>query len=245
MNRIRRNLAVLAVAGLAAFAMNPADAARPAVEVELEESNVFIEWNSTADDYGVHFFWDGDPWTAMTIRNERGRTVLNITPRSAVKTQGLTEAFFESSEPPTSELSREEFFARFPEGEYEFQGTTLEGEVLAGEADFTHVLASPPTHLFPSTGDVVSRNGFTASFDPVTKDVDGNPVAIGFYEVIVEKADDDPILQSMSVILRPSQSSLAVPAQFLEAHTEYKMEVIAVEEGGNKTITESGKFTTD
>jgi hypothetical protein len=129
-------------------------------------------------------------------------------------------------------------------GTYEFRGRTLEGDPLVGEAEFTHTLPAPPENLSPSTG-VVSHLGFTASFDAVTEDAEGNPLAIAFYEVVVEKIDDEPILQVFSVILRPTQTSVAVPREFLEPATAYKLEVIAVEEGGNRTIAESGTFTTD
>ena len=51
--------------------------------------------------------------------------------------------------------------------------------------------------------------------------------------------------RNFSVILRPSQTSVFVPAAFLEPDTEYKLEVIAQEESGNRTIAETGTFTTD
>lgn len=139
----------------------------------------------------------------------------------------------------------EEFLERFPEGEYKFEGETLEGDELVGEAEFTHALPAPPENLSPAEGDVVSPLGFTVSFDAVTEDVNGNPIDVSYYEVVVEKENAEPILQTFKVILRPSQTSVAVPSAFLEPDTEYKVEVIAVLEGGNRTITESGTFTTN
>ena len=214
-------------------------------EVELDEAEVFIEWNSTDTDYGIQFFWDGEPWKWMMVKNESGRTALWVVAAKNVRAQGLTEGFFESAEPPASELSMEEFFARFPEGEYEFKGKTLDRKRLVGEAEFTHTLPAPPTNLSPEEDDVVSHLGFTASFDPVTLDTDGDPIDIELYVVVVEKEDDDPILQVFEVILPPTQTSVFVPGEFLEPDTEYKLEVIAQEESGNRTITETGTFTTD
>ena len=92
---------------------------------------------------------------------------------------------------------------------------------------------------------MVSRLGFTASFDAVTQDANGGPIDIALYEVVVEKLNDEPILQVFSVILRPTQTSVFVPQEFLEPSTEYKLEVIAEERGGNRTITETDAFTTD
>jgi len=70
-------------------------------------------------------------------------------------------------------------------------------------------------------------------------------VFVEWNEVELEKENDEPILQTFDVILRPTQTSVAVPAAFLEPLTAYKFEVIAVLEGGNRTITESGTFTTN
>lgn len=214
-------------------------------EIELDEANVFIEWNSTDTDFGIQFFWDGASWKSMVVKNERGKTVLDVKTKKNVRAQGLTEGFFESAEPPESKLSKEEFFARFPEGVYKFRGESIEGDRLVGEADFTHTLPAPPKNLSPAEGDVVSHLGFTASFDAVTEDSEGNPLDIEFYEVVVEKEDDEPIRQVFRVILRPTQTSVDVPAQFLDPNTGYKLEVIAQEESGNRTITETGTFTTD
>ncbi len=212
--------------------------------VEIEEAEVYIEWNSTDTDYGIQFFWDTEGFTSMTVRNEDGQKVLDIDTSKNVKEQGLTEGFFESFEPPADEVSMEEFFARFPEGEYIFRGISIENEWLLGETDFTHTLPAPPENLSPTEGEVVSPLGFTASFEPVIQDTEGNPIEIELYTVVVEKIEDEPILQTFTVILPPDRTEVDVPEQFLEPDTEYKLEVIAQEESGNRTITETGTFTT-
>jgi hypothetical protein len=112
-------------------------------EVELDEAEVFIEYNSTDGDFGIHFFWDGEPWKWMTVWNEHLWPVLNVSIRENVRAQGLTEAFFESAEPTLRELSFQEFLDRFPEDEYRFRGRTLDWKRLVGEADFTHVIPCP------------------------------------------------------------------------------------------------------
>ena len=214
-------------------------------EIELDEAKVFIEFHSTDTDSGIQFFWDGEPWTRMGVTNENGDQVLNVKTSNNLTAQGLAEAFFESGEPTAAELPMAEFLARFPAGIYTFRGETIEGDSLVGETEFTHTLPAPPTNLSPAGDDVVSHMGFTASFDPVTTDLDGGPLDIELYELVVEKDDDEPILQVFHVILRPGQTSVEVPEAFLEPDTEYKLEVIAQEESGNRTITETGLFTTD
>ena len=243
MTRYIRTLQIFLVAGLALTV--GATAWADDVIVELDEAKVFIEFNSTDTDFGIQFFWDGEPWRRMRVRTEDGETVLKVDADGNVREQGLTEGFFESAEPPASELSMTEFLARFPEGEYRFRGRSLEeDDDLVGEAEFTHILPAPPENLFPGEDELVERTGFMASFNPVTTDLDGNDLDIEFYELVVEKEDDEPILLVISVILLPTQTSVFVPGEFLEPDTEYKLEVIAQEESGNRTITEEGSFKT-
>jgi len=213
--------------------------------VELDDVAVFVEWNSTDTDYGIQFFWDSDGFTKMRVSNESGKAVLDVKTKKNVRAQGLTEGFFESVEPPSSEVSMEEFFERFPEGVYTFAGKGTEGEKLEGETEFTHTLPAPPANLSPSEGEIVSTAGFVAGFDPVTEDTEGNPLDVELYVLVLEKLDDEPILQVLEVILPPTQTSVTVPGEFLEPDTEYKLEIIAQEESGNRTITETGAFTTD
>jgi hypothetical protein len=250
MSGLKGAMPALVLAGLAGIAFTATGARwddddEDEEEIELDEARVFIEWNSTDTDFGIHVFWDGEAWKEMEVENPDGKTVLSVKAKRNLKAQGLTEGFFESDEPPASELSMEEFFERHPEGTYEFEGETLEGDELVGEAEFSHRLPKPPTNLSPATGDLVSHAGFTVSFDPVTEDLDGEEIEIAYYEVVVEKEEDEPILQTFNVILRPSVHSVTVPASFLEPDTEYKIEVIAVLEEGNRTITETGAFSTD
>jgi hypothetical protein len=56
------------------------------------------------------------------------------------------------------------------------------------------------------------------------------------WEVIVENED---LGVMMTVILPADVMSLQIPPTFLEPDTEYKAEVLAIGENGNKTITES------
>ena len=111
--------------------------------VELDECEVFIEYNSTDGDFGVHFFWDGEPWKWMTVWNEHLWPVLKVGTGDNVRAQGLTEGFFESAEPTLDELSFQDFLDRFPEDEYRFRGRTLDWKRLVCETEFTHVIPCP------------------------------------------------------------------------------------------------------
>jgi hypothetical protein len=208
-------------------------------EIELDEAAVFIEFNHTDGDFGIQFFWDGDPWDRMNVEGPDGKSVLTVVARRSVQEQGLTEGFFESAEPSKKVLSMEEFLGRFPEGMYQFSGETLEGDVLVGEAEFTHVIPAPPQNLWPAEGDRVrARMPLVASFDAVTQDLDGGPLTPELYEVVVEAEDE---VRIFSVVLEGdvARPKVTVPPEFLLAGTEYKLEVIVQAEGGNRTISET------
>jgi hypothetical protein len=161
--------------------------AGPPEVVELDEAEVFIEFNSTDGDFGIQFFWDGDPWDRMQVDGPDGKTVLDVKVKANLAAQGMTEGFFESAEPSTAVLSMQAFLNRFPEGEYCFRGRTQEGDVLEGETDFTHVLPAPPSNLSPAQGATVNAmNPVLVTFDAVTQDLQGNPLTPLLYEVVVE-----------------------------------------------------------
>ncbi len=87
---------------------------------------------------------------------------------------------------------------------------------------------------------VNALNPLVVSFDAVTRDLAGNPLVPELYEVIVEA--DHPTLGEIAftVVLEGgvANPSATVPPEFLHPGMEYKLEVIAQAEGGNRTISE-------
>jgi hypothetical protein len=87
----------------------------------------------------------------------------------------------------------------------------------------------------------LSRDNLVVSWDRVTKTVDGGPVNITGYEVIVTKeVADDPhgfSRPTYDVHVPATVNSLNVPRKFLEADTVYELEVLALEASGNQTIS--------
>ena len=61
------------------------------------------------------------------------------------------------------------------------------------------------------------------------------------YQVIVERAD---ALRIFDIKLPGTATSVTVPPEFFEPGTQYKFEVLAIEAGGNQTITEGAPFQT-
>lgn len=220
-------------------------------EIPFAEANLFFELNDTDGDLGIHALIDGDPWKKLSIEDPRGRKMLKVSVKGRLKRQGLTEIFFESAEPSFDELDPEEFFSRFPEGEYEIEGKTLEGEELESEVEVTHVMPAPADNILVSgvaaaedcdADPLPSVSGpIIISWDPVTTSHPeiGKPgnIDIEFYEVVVER--EEPSLLVFSVELPPSETKVEIPSVFTALAEEFKFEILAQAESGNRTAVES------
>jgi hypothetical protein len=97
----------------------------------------------------------------------------------------------------------------------------------------------------------VDPKNLVISWGAVTKKIEGSgagDLVIVAYEVIVERTDNDQLgdaLRTFDIKLPATADpiqSVTVPPQFLEPGTEYKFEVLAINKGGNQTITEGGPF---
>ena len=163
---------------------------------------------------------------------------------------GLTELFFETSEPLNEEVPIIAVIARLPEGTYTFTGILAEdGEESVFETILTHDIPVGPTLTSPLDGEEdVDPEETMVSWELVTTDLDGDPITIVGYQVIVEE-DDDSVFPSgfaqpvFSVYLPATATSVLVPPEFMRPDTEYEFEVLAIEESGNQTLS-SAEFET-
>ena len=91
----------------------------------------------------------------------------------------------------------------------------------------------------PARGEECAENiparGAVVAWNPVTESIFGNPLKIVRYEVIIE---DEISLNFDVKFLASSGTMLSVPLELLQPGKEYIGEVLAVEKGGNQTITE-------
>jgi hypothetical protein len=221
-------------------------------EIPFDEANLFFELNDTDGDLGIHSLIDGEPWKRLAIEDPSERTILSVLLRGRLRRQGLTELFFESAEPTFDELAPEDFFARFPEGEYEIEGLTLEGEELESKAEVTHLMPSPPldNNLQVSGVDAsedcdefvpVVGKPVVISWDPIElshPDLGrtNEPIEVEQYQVVVEDLESGATL---SVELPPDVTSYQVSDDFIGLTDEFKYEVLVREASGNQTATES------
>ena len=248
-NEIRKHLRTLALIIVPAVALILgafAPEARAEDELEFADTEFNIEFNSSDEDLGVRGFVDGEPWKELEIENPKGRTIAEIEAKKRMAKQGYAELFFESGEPTLAKVPIKKFLKRFPEGTYEFEGETTKGQEIEGEAEFTHVIPCGPD---PTINAVVGGGNVTITWSEPNTVVDldntvsGSVVCIGpaptivGYEVILE-GDGSELTFKLDAEVIPS-TQLIIPLSLLEDGIEYKFEVIAIEESGNQTITES------
>jgi hypothetical protein len=235
-----RIAAVLALAtGLLAPKVGAAQATvHDRAKVALSAAKIIIELNDTAQDVGVQVFLDGEPWRTMKIFDPRGRKLFEVSGHGSVGALGMTELFFESNEPELAELPLDDLFELFPAGQYIFIGETIEGDKISGRAKFTHAIPAGPVVVSPLAGDIEDPGHTVIDWLPVADPAGSHIVE---YQIIVERLNP---LRVFTVNVLADTTSIQVPPEFMEAGTDYIFEVLAIEAGGNQTITE-GSFSTE
>jgi hypothetical protein len=145
---------------------------------------------------------------------------------------GARELFFEGAEPSLDDVPLQQLLARFPEGRYRFIATRVDGARLLSAATLTHSVPAGPSVAADLDGD-----SLVIRWQPVTGPPPGFPVErieIVGYQVIVEP---------FQVTLPSSSRQVTVPREFVQSlpRGTHAFEVLAIEKGGNQTITE-GSF---
>jgi hypothetical protein len=198
-------------------------------------AKVFFEYNSTPNDLGVHVFLDGEDWKELKIINPRGRTIFEVEGKGPYKDLGMTELFFEGAEPNLADVPLQELLDRFPAGDYRLVGRTVDRERIVGTATLTHAIPAGPANLSALVG---PGNSLIIGWDAVTSPPVGfpqEPINIVGYQLIVGAFQVTVPATTTSVTVSPEfVASLASGLQLFE--------VLAIEAGGNQTITE-GSFT--
>ncbi len=243
-------LFVAAVIALGTTVFGPVcTAAEDGDALPFKKTQMRIELNSTGGDAGLQFDLDADQWRMLEIENPKGRVIFSVKSLGKLKTLGNTELFTESNEPPFDELPLPEFLKMFPAGNYEFDAITIDGEELEGVAAFTHTIPCAPVILSPSDGDTLDPDEeVVIVWEPVTNKIDtgsnmgdcsnSTDIEIISYQVVVDHEGVVP-QKRLDVKVPADVTQLTIPAEFIVPDGEYKVEVLAIEAGGNQTITES------
>jgi hypothetical protein len=223
-------------------------------EIPFEEAEIYFELNNTDGDLGIHSLIDGEPWKHLEIEDPRGRRMLNIFVQGRLRRQGLTEIFFESAEPTFDELPPIRFFRRFPAGEYEIEGLTLDGKEMESVAELTHLLPAPPADVqvngYAVPEDCEEDPGPRVSspvlvtWEPVTHShpylgIRNEPIEVELYQVVVEQLD---LEVTTTLELPPDVTQVELPESFTDLGGDFKIEILVREESGNQTAMESCFF---
>lgn len=212
--------------------------------VEIADARLKFEINATDGDGGVQLFLDAEPWKRMSIFDQNGRRIFTAVTKGIMAKQGGTELFLESAEPTFDELPLEELLERWPAGRYDFRGRGLDGEIYVGSAQLTHDLPDGPVLVSPIEGAAPQDPANTVVRWRRVPPANGSPI-IAYQVLVVEPDTGITALPTMSldVMMPPTANRLEVPPGFLQPGTEYEWEVLAIERGGNQTLS-SSTFTT-
>ena len=132
-----------------------------------------------------------------------------------------------------------EILERFPAGEYQFTGETIKGEALFSKATLTHAIPDGPELVSPPEESVQDSNNIVLRWKPVA-DPKGSKIVN--YEVLVTQEEPLP-KRVLSAVLPGTATSMVVPSVFFLPGQEYKWEILAIEKGGNQTLSESDFLT--
>lgn len=226
-------MAVTATVGVALAATGGSDSkGKPAAKepLEFEAHDLYIETNDTDKDAGLQLFADAEEWRHFKLLDPNGNTMVNLNTKGNVRKVGLSELFFEASEPSFDAVPFSKFKKQFPEGKYRFRGETTGGRGMVGSDRLSHLIPGAPNLTFPREGSTLDPDGFVVTWDPVTKPAG---VDIVTYQVIVEQGT-----REFSMYLPGDATSGTIPGEFLEPETKTAGEVLARDKSGNQTITQ-------
>jgi hypothetical protein len=212
--------------------------------VKIADARLKFEINATDHDGGVQVFLDAEQWRRMSIFDPKGRRIFTTKTKGIMAKQGGTELFLESAEPTFKELPLRELLKRWPAGRYAFRGVGLEGQRYVGAARLTHDLPRGPKLVSPIEGAGRQDPASTVLHWRRVPRPNGSPI-IGYQVLVVDPDTGMKALPkvTLDVMMPPRASHLKVPRGFLRAGTEYEWEVLAIEKGGNQTLSSSA-FTT-
>jgi hypothetical protein len=212
--------------------------------VKIADARLKFEINATDHDGGIQVFLDAEQWKRMSIYDPKGRRIFTTVTKGIMAKQGGTELFLESAEPTFKELPLPELLDRWPAGRYAFRGMGLEGERYVGSARLSHDLPKGPKLLSPVEGAGRQDSSHTVLRWRKVPPPNGSPI-IGYQVLVVEPDTGLRALPkiTLDVMMPPQADQLRIPRGFLQRDTEYEWEVLAIEAGGNQTLS-SSTFTT-
>jgi len=198
----------------------------------LKIRKIYWEYNSSANDLGVHVSLDGEDWKRLKIVNPKNKAIFDVEGKQAYRNLGMTELFFEGAEPNLGDFPLGELLALFPEGDYEFVGKYVDGTEVEDSVKFSHAIPDGPivsATVGPNDSVVISWTAVTS----VPAGFPQKPLSIVSYQVVI---GSDALL----VTVPANTLSLTVPPEFVASlpSGEQPYEVLAIDASGNQTLRE-------
>ena len=135
-------------------------------------------------------------------------------------------------------MPRAEFLAQFPVGQYILLGITVENQWMLSEAKVTKEIPKGSTLISPEENAIVDPDTDLVVEWELVDDPNPPESVIEFYEVVVEKDEADEIRRVLSIIMNSDETTITIPAVFLEPGRDYKVEIISEETSGNRASIE-------
>jgi len=198
-------------------------------EIPWKRARIYWEYNATDNDLGVHVTLDGDNWKRLRIEKPNGQTLFEVKGKGPYHQLGMTELFFEGAEPSLDDVPLATLLAKFPEGEYSVEGRLVDGGELESDAVFSHAIPAGP--------EVSTKQGPGSHLVVHWSEVTGTPPGFPVRPIVI--VGYQVILGSFQVTLPSTARSVTVPPEFVAALEagEQEYEVLAIEQGGNQTLT--------
>jgi hypothetical protein len=224
----KHGLSATTMVGLLAGLAATLPLAAVAQEGAFEDVEIFVVYSSSDEDAQV-FVQGGadDPIVSVKAFGPGNAVKLKLDIRDG-DDLGYADFVFESPEPSLEELE-----VAYPAGEYRFRGVSAEGDILTGEADLSYELLDAPVPIFPVDGDEdIPTNGVNAMWEEIED-----------AEAIRLEVEDEEEEVALKVDLPGDATSFSLPNGWLQPGTEYVLDIKAIAEDGNQTVTDL-RFTT-
>jgi fibronectin type III domain protein len=200
-------------------------------EVPLTVSKLSIEYDPTSQSAGLQIQLNGQAWKKMAITAPNGK-MFALSSKKNLANIGLTDFSIAGGKSDPTQIPLDQFLTMFPEGEYKFKGKAVNGDDLTGTATLTHMIPDGPAITAPAADATVDPSNTVITWDPVTTPAG---VDIVSYRVTVQ---EDTTFRYFSVDLTKFANSLRLPSKFLQATSTYTAKVLAIDAGGNQTLSE-------
>ncbi len=194
----------------------------------FSHAKLYFEQNATDGDIEAVFEIQGNEGglIKLSIISPDGKTIIDFTvPEKS--TLGIRQFRFESPEPKDIKSIK----AAYPEGDYQFTGTTLHGKMLIGTCKLIHKLPSTTSFIQPKPkAKGVGLKDLKIMWAPV-KDITS-------YILYIEEGNFD-----FTVTLPASINELTLPEGILMPHTEYTLGIGTKSKEGNLSFIETSFIT--